>query len=283
MEIGRIFATSLSMLRQRFWPLLGMWLLFLAIQIVGMVVLVLVVGVGLGATAGLASGLENPGALAGLGIGTILMLVAVYAAYIVLLLAQQAAMVTLASPLEEPSFGGALSRGFKSALPFLGITVILLVGYLLFALVIGGVGVAAGGGEVFRVVMPLLFLPALIYLACRFAVLVPVVAVDQVFNPIAALQRSWAVTSGKVLSILLAFIGFILLSMLLLGVPLALLLGGTFAAQDNEGTAAGIVIFGFLFLIPLFIVYTLFASAFSGALHAAVTGGQSDQMEDVFA
>lgn len=286
MEIGRIFSTSFAMFRQRFWPLVGMWAVFFAIQMAGSMVL----GIGMMMTtmAGAASAggaLEDPAAIAGLGVGMIVFLVLFYGAYLVLLLAQQAAMVTLASPLEEPAFGAALGRGFKSALPFFGIAVILMLGYFLLVVVIGGIAGVAGqaAGSAVGIVLGLLLLPVMVYLACRFSVLVPVVAVDQVFNPIAAIRRSWAVTQGKVGAILLAIIAFVLLSLVAMGVPFALIFGGIFAAEDSGVAAAGFAIVGVLLVIPLFIVYTIFAAAFTAVLHSEVTGGGAEALEEVFA
>jgi hypothetical protein len=203
MDIGPVFSTSFAMLRQRFWPLLGMWAVFFVIQIVVMFALILAIaGMGIPGSAKLSAGIGDPAALAGLGIGMIIFMVAFYACYIVLILAQQAAMVTLASPLEETSFGGALSRGFKSALPFLGIAVLFLLGYIAvvmrLAAVAGGVALADDtAGGLAGGLVALLFLSVLIYLACRFSVLVGVVAVDQVFNPIAAIRRSWSVRGAR--------------------------------------------------------------------------------------
>lgn len=286
MEIGRIFSTSLAMFRQRFWPLVGMWAVFFAIQMAGSTLL----GIGMVVTtmAGAASagaGLEDPAAISGMGIGMIIFLVLFYGAYLVLLLAQQAAMVTLASPLEEPAFGAALGRGFKSALPFFGISVILMIGYFLLTGVTFGLAGLAGAaaGPAVGVVLALLFLPLLVYLACRFAVLIPVVAVDQVFNPITAIRRSWAVTKGKVLSILLAIIVFILLTLVALGAPFAVMFGGIFAAQDSEAVAAGFAIGGVLLFFPLFIAYSIFAAAFTAVLHSEVTDGGAEALEEVFA
>lgn len=287
MDIGRTFSTSFAMFRQRFWPLAGMWAVFFAIQMAGAVVLGIAAAV-LG-IAGLGADLEDPSALAGMGIGMVVLMMLFYAAYIVILLAQQAALVTLASPLEEPAFGAALARGFKSALPFLGITLIMLLAYFLFALVIGGVvgAAAAGGGAAGGVLAALLVVPALIYLACRFAVLVAVVAVDQVFNPLAAIRRSWEVTRGKVLGVFLAMIGFVLLSLVALGVPfgaIVLLLGSsTGGAGADPGAAFGVIALLFLVFVPLFVVYSLFAAAFNAALHSEVTGGGADSFEEVFA
>lgn len=286
MDIGRVFSTSFAMFRQRFWPLVGMWAVFFGIQIVAVFAMGIGVAVmGLGAT-GLGADLEDPAALAGMGIGMILVMVLFYGAYIVIALAQQAALVTLASPLEETSFGGALGRGFKSALPFFGIAVILILAYFLVALVVGGgIGlVAAGAGSAGSVVVAIMFLPVFVYLACRFAVLVPVVAVDQVFNPITAIKRSWDVTRGKVLSILLAIVGFLVLSAVAIGVPVGLFVAtmGTSGVADPS-SAGGIVAIGFLVFIPLFIAYTVFASAFTAAMHSEVTGGGAETFEEVFA
>lgn len=288
MDIGRVFSTSFAMMRQRFWPLLGMWAVFFVIQVVAMFALIIAIaGMGMAGSAGLSAGLEDPAALAGLGIGMIVFMVAFYAGYIVLVLAQQAALVTLASPLEEPSFGGALSRGFKSALPFLGITVLLLLAYvtLLAALaaVTGGASLAGDtAGGMVGGLLALLFLPVLIYLACRFSVLVGVVAVDQVFNPVTAIRRSWSVTGGKVLSILLAFIGFIAISAVIIGLPFALMFGAAGSSASNSAADAALAV-SLLLFFPLIIVYTIFASAFSSALHAVVTGGGAERLEEVFA
>lgn len=288
MDIGRVFSTSFAMMRQRFWPLLGMWAVFFVIQVVAMFALIIAIaGMGMAGSAGLSAGLEDPAALAGLGIGMIVLMVAFYAGYIVLVLAQQAALVTLASPLEEPSFGGALSRGFKSALPFLGITVLLLLAYvtLLAALaaVTGGASLAGDtAGGMVGGLLALLFLPVLIYLACRFSVLVGVVAVDQVFNPVTAIRRSWSVTGGKVLSILLAFIGFIAISAVIIGLPFALMFGAAGSSASNSAADAALAV-SLLLFFPLIIVYTIFASAFSSALHAVVTGGGAERLEEVFA
>jgi hypothetical protein len=216
----------------------------------------------------------------------IALLVAYYAAYLVLQLAQLAAMVALASPLEEPSFGGALSRGFKSALPFLGITMVMVLGYfavlMAFATVAGGAllawdtaGGLAGG------LLALLFVPVAIYLVCRFSVLVAVVAVDQVFNPIAAIRRSWSVTGGKVLAIFLALLGFIAISVVIFALPVMLMLGTPAPSGPDAGIGFGVVV-SLLLFFPLIIVYSIFASAFSSALHAVVSGGGAERLKEVF-
>jgi membrane-anchored glycerophosphoryl diester phosphodiesterase (GDPDase) len=110
-----------------------------------------------------------------------------------------------------------------------------------------------------------------------------VVAVDQVFNPIAALRRSWSVTRGKVWRILLALLGFIGISLLMLGVPMALVFGIAYLGQDSPAVTVIAVIIGFLLFIPLTVVFGIFTSTFTAALHCEVTGGGAERLEAVFA
>lgn len=285
MDIGRVFSTSFAMFRQRFWLLLGMVLVFFAIQVAASTAIgIAVMVVGVAGLAGLGAGFDDPSAITGMGLGVIVLMALFYGAYLVILLAQQAAMVTVASPLEEPSFGAALTRGFKSALPFFGIAVLLLLGY--FGLSVPFMAIGAGLGLVAETagwLFTLLFLPVLIFFACRFSVLIPVVAVEQVFNPIKAIRRSWSVTRGKVLSILLALVGFIVLSVIAFGLPFGLFYGAVFAGQDFPAAGASAILLVFLIFIPLFIGYTMYASAFTAALHSEVSGGGAERLEQVFA
>ena len=285
METGRVFSISFAMFRQRFWLLLGMVLVFFAIQMAASIVLAISVAVmGAAGMAGLGAGIEDPNALAGLGIGMIVMIVVLYGAYIVLLFAQQAAMVTIASPLEEPSFGAALVRGFRSALPFFAITVLLLLGYIALSVPFMAISAALGlVGETAGAVFSLLFLPLLVYLACRFSVLIPVVAVDQVFNPVTALRRSWSVTRGRVVAILLALVGFIALTLVVFGLPFGVIFGLLFAGTQDPATGVVGVFVALLVFVPLLIGYTMYASAFTAALHSEVTGGGAEALEEVFA
>ncbi len=278
------------MLRQRFWLLVGMWAVFFAIQMAGMMVLGIVAAVMGAAGAGMGGGLDDPSAMAGMGVGLIIVFVIFYGAYLVLVLAQQAAMVTLASPLEEPSFGGAMSRGFKSALPFFGIAIVLILAYVAIGGVLGLLIGAAGMGSpdaagILGGLLLLAFLPVLIYIGCRLSVLVPVVAVDQVFNPINAIRRSWNVTQGKVLRIFLCTLVFVVISAVIIGVPFLMIFGAALGSSGGEpgAGAIGTMLFGVLIFIPLMIVYTIFASAYNAALHSEVTGGGSEAYEEVFA
>jgi hypothetical protein len=286
-DIGNVFRTAGRMMRQRFWGMLGLCAVFLAIQFGGFMVLgVGMVAVGTAGVAAFGAGLDDPSALAGMSIGLVAFMVLIYAAYVVLLLAQQAALVTLASPLEEPGFGAAMSRGFKSTLPFFAIAVLLFIPYFALAALVGGAANAGGltPGSTAADLVPLLLLPVMVYLGCRFSVLVPVVAVDQVFNPVKAIRRSWQVTRGNVWRIFLSYVIFTLGAVLVLIMPFVLLFGLVDAGQDtNSGVADAGVAAIFLMFFPMLFLYFMSLSAYMAALHSEVTGGGAEALEEVFA
>ena len=282
MRIRRVFRAAWTMLRQRFWLLAGMWAAFFAIQAAGSMVLgIAAVAAGATGAAGLEAGLGDPAALSGMGIGLIAVMVVSYAGYLVLLLAQQAAMVTLASPLEPPDFGAALTRGLKSALPFFGLTVMVGLGYAALLLATGALGGVAGA--VVSVLLAVLTSPATVYCACRLAVLIPVVAVDRVFGPLAALRRCWALTRGQAGAIFLALLGLAGLIVGLFVLPFSVMFALVLAGEQEAIIAAGALIIGVLLFIPLLICVSLYVSAFIAALHSELTGGGTERLEEVFA
>lgn len=281
-DIGRVFRASWTMLRERFWRLLGMWTIFFAIQIGGFIALgVLAVLVGTAGMAGLGTLLESPEAATGVGIGMVVTFVLLYAAYMMLVLAQQAALVTLASPQEPAAFGSALGRGFKSAPPFFAITALLLAGYFGAGVAIAGLERLVGGSAVGDLVTAVLALPLMIYLACRLSVIVAVVAVDEVRNPVRALRRCWALTRGKVGSVLLALLAFGGVTLAIFGLPFAIIFG---VVLDSDAEAStGMAALLPLVFFPVLVLYMIFAAAFSAALHHALTGGGAEALEEIFA
>lgn len=287
-DIGRVFATSWGMFRQRFWLLLGMFAVFFAIQMVGSVVFGVVFAImGTAGAVGIGAGFDDPAAITGMSAVLILVMLVFYGAYLVLMLAQQAAMVAIASPLEEASFGTAMARGFKSALPFFVISLILGVGYAALGaaiLAVAGVAGLGGGtaGSIVGVLLLLLFMPVVVYLGCRFAVLVPVVAVDQVFNPIAAIRRSWAVTQGRALGIFVANLALGLLTLVIFGVPFGLIFGVAVGGDPGSGAPLLLLLLP-LVMLPMFAFFVMFFSSYMAALHSEVTGGGSERLEEVFA
>ena len=70
-------------------------------------------------------------------------------------------------------------------------------------------------------------LVVLIYLACRFVIIVPVIAVDGERNPINAMRRSWALTQANIVQIFIVML-VVAVAAIILGLVAVLLLGGFF-------------------------------------------------------
>lgn len=282
MRFGDILKTSFALLRARFWPLMGLSLLFAAFQAVCSVVVTLgaaVFGITVLGMAG--SGLDNPDGLFGMGLGAAVFVAVSSAIYAVAVIAHQAAMVTLAAPSEPASFGAALGRGIRSAPTFLGVILITILVYVLIA-----AGLAAMPEDVriiFELLLIVAILPVAVYLGCRFAVLVPVVVVEREFGPLAAIVRCWGLTRGKVWTILRMLIGFALVAGVLFGAVMSGLIMLVSAISDGMGAGAAIALVIFALFIPLAMVTASLAATFTAALHDGLTGGQSETLEAIFA
>ena len=278
------------MFKQRFWLMVGMGLLYFAIYMLFGVVAGSLLGGSMMAMTGAASGFDSPGAgLAGLGIGMILLMIVMYLGYFVILFAQQCAMTELATPLRRVRFGDALTGGLKGGLTFLGIVVLGILAYILFAIVsallVGMMSLLGDVGAVLSVLLFLVILPLAIYVGLRLMVIVPVVAVDRVFNPITAITRSWEITRGHVLSAFVVYLVIIGVALALLVIPIVMIFGAIAGAASTGDPSAAIAsaIGALLLSIPLFLLYTIASIVIVASFHAELVGPATDELEDAFA
>ena len=289
-DIGQLFSRSWEVIKQRVWLLLGMYVLFFVIQIVFSGVLGVIMGGSAMAFAGVASGMDSPaGALGGLGVGFIVMMVVMYLGYFVIVFAQQCAMSALATPLRQTPFGDAIGIGFKGGLTFLLIVLLGILAYIGFVVVGMIVGFLFSVlGDIGGILVGLLFLlliPGFIYLALRMAVLVPVVAVDRETGPILAITRTWALTRGHALSIFVIYLIMTGIALVLVAVPLLMIFGSlaTIGETGDPTGAIGALLGISLLLIPLFLIYGIVSTVITACLHAAITDRYEEGVEDTFA
>ncbi len=288
-DIGRVLSTTFSMIRQRIWLMLGLWAVFFAISLVyssvfGALLGATVMGAGMMA----AGGLDDPLALGGAGLISFISIAVFYVLYLAIGFAQQASMTAMASPIEQPSFGDAMTNGFKAgltsvvllaALTFLGIILVLIA-----SLVVAGL---AAVNQIVAFAIGLAMLPLAIWLICRLALILPVVAVDRVFNPITAINRTWAVSRGKVLGIFIILAISLLSALVIIGLPLLAIIGGTIGLSGLESPDAvaggiGAIVIALLIGFPLFLLYQVFSVALVASLHAQVNDRHIDQVTEVF-
>lgn len=280
-SVSQVLSKTFEMVKGRFGPLLGLFATYFAILIALILVVVLLTG---GAMMGaVAMGTSGDGSGAGaMGVGVILMLILFYLVYLLVVCAQNASMTAMASPLKQLSFGDAISLGMRSALPLLGVMVLLLIGYFGFAMVFGLiVGIMGNVGSVLAIVV---MLPAIVYLACRLCLVAPVVAVEGVTNPITAITRAWALSANNVLTIFLSLLVLVAIAIaggLLVFVPMM----GAFASADMSGTPPSMGGMGLTFLlyIAFIVVISIVSAALIATLHSEIAGSDGQQTGEVFA
>ena len=145
-------------------------------------------------------------------------------------------MLTLLTDRSRPTVGQAIRTGARSVLPYLASQ--LLLGFTLGMIALPIVtAFSLAGGRGLAVLGLAAAVLAWLYGWIRTVLAAPVMAVEGIRNPIAALSRSWHLTAGNVLRIFafLALIGVaftvvLMIATALAGVLLSLLLPAAYAA-----------------------------------------------------
>lgn len=180
------------------------------------------------------------------------------------------AMVALMGD-SRPTVGEALRSGAVAVPSVLGAMLGFLVLYILAAVVVslpiallaGGLGLAA-----LAMFIPLLVMAVALILMARFSVTLPVIVLERIFNPLAALRRSWTLTRPARWRVLgfwtVLGIAYIVISLLLMG------LFGLVAAMMGEGDGArllmGLVNGGIAMLVGMLV------SGLAVAIHRQLSG-----------
>lgn len=281
-DIGSVFSNTFAMVRERWGPMLGLWATFFA----ALIIYFMIFGGLLGGSAfmlgsAMGGGIDDAGILGGMGIGFFLMMIVFYIGYFAIAFGQQGSMVAMASPFRRPTFGEAFSLGLKGGLSFLGVIIVLMVAYIVLALIgalfVGILGEAGG------IILAILFLPIIVYLACRFSVLVPVIVVEEIFNPIKAITRTWEVTRGKVLGIFVIYLIFTVIAAVVIMLPFGLFFGSIFASAEaglDPGFGSALLM-GLLFLL-VFIAFMLVSASMIASLHAELSDAQTEDLSETF-
>lgn len=197
--------------------------------------------------------------------------------------AQQAALCRLCSDRHAASIGEAISAGVKCVPTLFGVAILLLIALFALMLVasLGMAGVVAGTespGLTF--VLGLLMLIGFIYVFARLSMILPVVAIDDVRNPITAIGNAWRMTGGNVMRLVLVF----LLISVVMGV-LFMVLSALTLGSFNPGAAPSIgnmIGFGALMLV-FGLTVGLYFLALVAAIHRQLADTSVSAVEDTFA
>jgi hypothetical protein len=279
-SISRAFSDATRSATERLGAQIAVWAAFFGIQIGAVIVFMLVMGGSAMALAGSGGGED---ALTGMGGGMILFAILFYLAIIAIAVAANAAQVTIASLMRSPSVGDAVSNGFRSALPLLGVTVLLLIGYFVIALVLGVAGAgllaAAESGTVGLILMLGLCI-ALAYVGTRLSMIVPVVALDGERNPINAIARSWTMTNGKVLPVFATYLVLIVALVVIVGAVAAVLVLPAMGGGATPGF--GMMAMIFLLYIVALVAITIYMASLTAAVHLQLSGSSVENATETF-
>lgn len=274
--IGGIFTA----LRERFLVMLGVVVTFFVAQIALMGVFFGMFGVAALSRVGMTEA-APPSFGATFIIGIILM----YFLFIALAACRAAAMNYAASPLVRPGFSDALTAGLRSTPTLLGVMVIFFLAYLggaIALVVVGAISAMLGKGAL--VLLGIAIFCAVIYLAARLCVIAPVVAIDQVSNPIRAIERAWSLTRGNVATIVITLVVLAIGSAVLLGLAFAPMLGQLMSMGPDAMPSAISGMFSAsmigVFLVGL--VLSLAWEAFFAVLHAQLSDRGAEVSSEVF-
>lgn len=282
---ARVFSESLRISRERFGSLLGIVAVFIVIQIVISGIMAIVMGGAMIAGMAGMSPQADLASMAGFGAGAILGIVIFYIVYILIAFAQYGSLSAMASPLQRLSFGDALSAGLRSSPTTLGVAILSMIAYVVVAFVFGLAlaMLATVLGSAGSVVSLVIFVGALVYFASRLVPIMPVIAVEGVRNPVTALTRSWSLTKGHTLKIVLLNGAFIVVALLLLGLAFVPFFSSIQGAQAT-GTAPDIgnmfITFGLALVAG--VILMIFGSAFQAVIHAELAGHAGEDLALTF-
>ena len=178
------------------------------------------------------------------------------------------AMLALITDHTRPTVGQAIRQGFANTPTVIAAQLVL--GTAIGAMVL--LPVALGGALKSPGILALTLLLAIglgVWAMVRVSLIAPAVLVDRLANPLTALKRTWRLTEGNVLRLLLFYTLLVVASFIIIAVAesairfvLSLVIGGTGAALGAGFVAA-----------VLQAVMTVYFVAVSAAAHRQLAGG----------
>lgn len=291
MGIGQVLSDTFGVVKARFGSLLGLWAIYFGITIALYFGFAIAIGTaGIGTFAAMASGdsFDASTSFAAFG-GMAVLVLLFYLAYLLLVLAQYASLITQASPLRQVTVGEALGAGWRAAPALLLLMIVLLVGYFVATIVLAVPGAALSSlGNWGIVLFAIVLVPLLVWLGCRLALLFSVMAVDGVRNPFKAIRRSWALTRGHALAIFLASLVLLLILAVVCGLALLPSIGVLAGFSDpatfaDASSAIGAILLLLAGMLVISAAINLLYCAFLAVLHSTLTGAAGQGAAEAFA
>lgn len=133
------------------------------------------------------------------------------------------ALLTLLTDRARPTVGEAIKAGVVSFPSY-------FVSNLLVAFAIA---IPVGLALVTSPLAIFLVMPIVVYLAIKFSLIMPAIAIDRILNPLGALARSWKLTKGNSLRLFLFFMLLFIATVVIFAL-VSMIFGVVFAAMGGE-------------------------------------------------
>jgi len=187
------------------------------------------------------------------------------------------ALLTLLTDRTRPTVREAIGMGVRGIVPYVLSQLILGLAVGVAGGIVLAVGAATGLAALTAIGVGAIA-ALVVYAGIKTSLVAPVIAVEGERNPVAALKRSWRLTSGNSLRLavfyLLVLIAFLVVTMVATAVSgiLAAALGGAEAAQMTAAVVSSV----------LNAAMALTFVAIVAAAHAQLAGPSSDEMRATF-
>jgi hypothetical protein len=187
------------------------------------------------------------------------------------------AVLCLFTDRSHPTVGQAIRRGVGGVLPYLAAQMLFALGIML----IGGLVLGLAGMSGIKPLMALAFaalIVGVVYAGARLMVLAPVIIVEHVRTPVAALARAWVLTrgnAGRILGLLMLFLVVMVVAMMAVSGVVGSL--GVMLAGQSAGRIVVAVVTSVL--STTFAVYMV---AVIAAIHRQLAGPSSTDLSATF-
>ncbi len=185
-------------------------------------------------------------------------------------------LLALLTDHRRPTVGEALKFGATALLPYVGAQILQS---LFIAVVLGvpvGLAIMTGSNALIAVVA-FAALVGFFYLFIKFSLLPPVIAIEGMLNPLAALKRSWQLTKGNSLRLFL-FYALLVVAMMVVFIVLSMIVGLILAVVGGQVLTLGQGIMASALNAAW---VTLFLAILAG-VHRQLAGASTGQLSETF-
>ncbi|MAO95522.1 MAG: hypothetical protein CL807_02670 [Citromicrobium sp.] len=186
------------------------------------------------------------------------------------------ALLALLRAGNRPTVGQAIAIGAIGFLTSIAATIIFYIGFSVVAGLILGAAMAVGVTAL-TVILAIAIFVAFVYIAIKLSLLAPVIAIEKVYNPFAAMMRSWRLTKGNSLRIF-AFLALLIIAVVVVSMVLGLIVGLVFGLAGGEVARIG----GGLFNSLLNAVYVVLMLGVLAAIHRQLAGPDAEVVSETF-